>query len=230
MAETFTVTNLHYITVDANGNVVGSLSPSATVVEVNDSPSSSFQPTTLQTVTASYASVEATSQTPSISTTAQAASSSASSSSNSGSGIYAEISSSGVDASFAKSILDAHNSDRAKHSAGDLSWSSELYSYAQSYADKYSCGGSLVHSGGQYGENLAVGYSSGSAAVAAWYSEGDSYSYSSNVLNHFTQVIWKGTTKLGCAYKSCGSGLYVVCEYDPAGNFIGQESSNLSAN
>ncbi|QBM89668.1 putative conserved protein YkwD, contains CAP (CSP/antigen 5/PR1) domain [Metschnikowia aff. pulcherrima] len=165
--------------------------------------------------------------------TAPESSSSATSapSSESDSGIYSEISSSGVDASFAKAILDAHNTKRKAHSAPNLSWSSTLFSYAQNYADSYACGASLVHSGGKYGENLASGYSSGVAALEAWYSEGDNYDYSAaNVFDHFTQVIWKSTTALGCAYKSCGGGLYIICSYDPAGNFGGEGPQNLSAN
>lgn len=147
------------------------------------------------------------------------------------SSVYSEIPSSGVDANFAKTILDAHNVKRGVHSASPLSWSSSLYTYAQDYANSYTCGSSLVHSGGKYGENLAYGYSTGVAALEAWYSEGVNYDYSSaNVLDHFTQVIWKDTTKLGCAYKACGDGLYVICSYDPAGNFVGEELENLSAN
>ncbi|GEQ72687.1 hypothetical protein JCM33374_g6374 [Metschnikowia sp. JCM 33374] len=147
------------------------------------------------------------------------------------SGIYSEISSSGVDVDFAKAILDAHNTKRASHSASALSWSAALFDYAQNYANSYTCGSMLIHSGGKYGENLAYGYSSGVAALEAWYSEGTGYDYANaNVLDHFTQVIWKSTTKLGCAYKSCGGGLYVICSYDPAGNFVGEESANLSAN
>ena len=40
---------------------------------------------------------------------------------------------------------------------------------------------------------------------------------------HFTQVIWKGSTRLGCA--QCRS-LY-VCQYAPAGNYMGQFAQNV---
>ncbi|CAH6720233.1 protein Pry1p [[Candida] jaroonii] len=137
----------------------------------------------------------------------------------------------GVDKSFAKAILDAHNEKRAEHSAPALEWDDELYQYAANYASSYSCSGSLSHSGGKYGENLAVGYANGPAAVQAWYDEGKNYDYSSaSSFDHFTQVIWKSTTKLGCAYKDCSSnnwGKYIICSYDPAGNMIGSGKSNL---
>ena len=84
-----------------------------------------------------------------------------------------------------------------------MTWDATVYQYAQRFADQYSCSGNLQHSGGKYGENLAVGYADGAAALQAWYEEagkdGLSYSYgSSSVYNHFTQVVWKSTTKLGC--------------------------------
>ena len=31
---------------------------------------------------------------------------------------------------------------------------------------------------------------------------------------HFTQVVWKASTKLGCGY----AGVFAVCRYSPAGN------------
>lgn len=159
-------------------------------------------------------------------TSASEPASTSSDSSSSGSGI------SGVeDQDFAETILKAHNDKRAKHNVDDLSWDSQVYKYAQDYADQYDCSGSLSHSGGKYGENLAVGYDSAEKAVNAWYEEGDNYDYSSSSsFDHFTQIIWKDTTKLGCAYKDCSSaGRYIVCSYDPAGNVIGQGKANLSA-
>jgi len=47
---------------------------------------------------------------------------------------------------------------------------------------------------------------------------------------HCTQIIWKATTGVGCAHVSCttsspfGSGIwdYSVCDYTPAGNYVGQ--------
>lgn len=154
--------------------------------------------------------------------------------SDSGSGFHAHIGISfGSDKSFGQSILGAHNDARAKHSAPPLTWDKQLYQYAQDYADKYDCSGQLTHSGGPYGENLALGYSSGTLALDAWYNEGQSYDYSGNSFDHFTQVIWKGTTKLGCAYKDCSAenwGKYIVCSYDPAGNVGGQSKMNVFAN
>lgn len=253
MANTVFVTRLHYITVDANGDIVGSAvsieeasgtgtanQDDVVVVTVDGSSTSlSYVPTTLLTVSYSSASLEAakaaadtttptTSSSKATSTSSSAAA--ATSSSSSSSGIYADIASSGVDASFAKEMLDIHNAKRALHSAGELSWDTTVYQYAQAYADKYTCGADLKHSGGKYGENLAVGYADATSAFNAWYGEGDNYDYSTaTVLDHFTAIIWKGTTKLGCAYKTCDSGKYIICSYDPAGNIVGYGKENLFA-
>lgn len=139
--------------------------------------------------------------------------------------------SAGPSDSFAKAILDAHNEKRANHGVDKLTWDEELVSYAQDYADQYDCSGSLTHSGGKYGENLAVGYSDGPKALEAWYEEGENYDYSSaSSFDHFTQVIWKSTTKLGCAQKDCSKnnwGKYIICSYDPAGNMVGAGKQNL---
>ncbi|CUM63975.1 uncharacterized protein PRCAT00001563001 [Priceomyces carsonii] len=140
---------------------------------------------------------------------------------------------SGSDKSFASAILEAHNEKRAKHGADALTWDDTVYQYAQDYADKYDCSGSLKHSGGKYGENLAVGYSDGPSALDAWYDEGKNYDYSSaSSFDHFTQVIWKGSSQLGCAYKDCSSenwGKYIICSYSAAGNVVGQGKKNLSS-
>lgn len=134
---------------------------------------------------------------------------------------------------LASTLLNAHNNKRALHEdTPALSWSSDLASYAQNYADQYDCSGNLVHSGGQYGENLSLGYGI-EGAVDAWYNEISSYNWAnpgfSESTGHFTQVVWKSSTQVGCGTKSCGGswGDYVVCSYNPAGNFIGEFADNV---
>ena len=56
------------------------------------------------------------------------------------------------------------------------------------------------------------------------------YNASNPQPSHFTQVVWKGTTQVGCAVATCnnifpakyGPAKYYVCEYYPQGNIIGQ--------
>lgn len=130
-------------------------------------------------------------------------------------------------------LLSAHNNKRSLHkNTSSLTWSTELETYAQNYADQYDCSGTLVHSGGSYGENLALGYGI-EGSVDAWYNEIEYYDYNNpgytENAGHFTQVVWKSSTEVGCGIKSCGGvwGDYVICSYKSAGNVIGEFSENV---
>ncbi len=126
-------------------------------------------------------------------------------------------------ASTEQEALTLHNQLRAHHQAPPLVWDDKLAQYAENYASK--CRFQHSHSG--YGENIAAGYPSISAAIHAWYGEHNEYSYSSPGFSyhtgHFTQLVWRSTRKLGCGYASCDGkngtpGKYLVCEYSPRGN------------
>lgn len=111
-----------------------------------------------------------------------------------------------------------------------LTWNTDIQAIAQSYADSYTCSGSLTHSNNQYegnylGENLSLGYSFEDAdGVSGWFDEIKYYDYStpgfSLATGHFTQLVWSTTTEVGCGYKYCDSylGYFVVCNYNPTGN------------
>lgn len=169
----------------------------------------------------------------STTSTQKASATSNASTSSSTAGIYDAIynSSEDIDEDFAKNILDAHNKYRALHGVGDLSWAEGPYDYAKNNADSYDCSGVLTHTHGQYGENLAAGFSTGESAVTAWYDEIKDYDWSNpDTYDHFTQLIWKSSTQVGCAYKDCtaeGWKKYIVCEYNPVGNVIGQLEENV---
>lgn len=126
-------------------------------------------------------------------------------------------------------LLDAHNEHRRRHHAQALKWNSTLYEYAKDYANNYSCSGILTHSGGPYGENLAIGYTP-LGAVSAWYDEIKEYVFGTETTySHFTQVVWNNTATVGCATKYCNAvwGLYLVCSYYPQGNVIGESLANV---
>ncbi|KAK3844494.1 MAG: CAP domain-containing protein, partial [Linnemannia gamsii] len=92
----------------------------------------------------------------------------------------------------------------------------------------------MQHSGGKYGENLAAGYKDFKTGIAAWYDEHTQYNYNgggfSGATGHFTQVVWKGSKRIGCAKKFCpGSNWTIyICNYDPPGNVSGQFQENVS--
>lgn len=169
-----------------------------------------------------------TTNTPALATTTSSIPTSTSSSTSTTSS-STSTSSTTPSSSNAETLLNAHNAKRALHGVPDLVWDDTLYAYAAQYAANYDCSGTLTHSGGPYGENLALGYTL-EGAIDAWYAEGDNYDYGScSVLNHFTAVVWKSSTHVGCATKQCNNawGEYLICSYSPAGNVVGECSENV---
>jgi len=136
---------------------------------------------------------------------------------------------------MAQAFVDAHNRVRAQHCAGALSWSPKLAQVAQQWANSLrdkKC--SFAHSGGSYGENLAAGTTgtlSPESVVGMWYDEVAHYKFPdggfSMETGHFTQVVWRGTTQVGCGTSRCNGMDIWVCEYDPAGNWEGQYRDNV---
>jgi hypothetical protein len=64
-----------------------------------------------------------------------------------------------------------------------------------------------------------------------WYDEEPLYDYASanyvSGAGHFTQMVWKSATKIGCGIAQCsGMPNYVTCRYDK-GNLIGSFSLNV---
>ncbi|CAN1760555.1 Pathogenesis-related protein 1 [Linum perenne] len=96
--------------------------------------------------------------------------------------------------------VNAHNAARSAVGVGPVTWDPSVAAYAQSYANQRAAGDcGLVHSGGPYGENIA--WSSGQL------------------------VIWRSSSRIGCAKAACsgGRGTFVICNYNPPGNYVGQK-------
>lgn len=128
-------------------------------------------------------------------------------------------------------LLAAHNRVRAQHGLPNLTWSNEMASLAQDWANQMTRTGRFEHrSNSGYGENLFWGRGkdySGTEAVESWASEISNYNYANNscrgVCGHYTQIVWKNTTQVGCAVGKVRDEVYWVCNYDPAGNYVGQK-------
>ena len=138
-----------------------------------------------------------------------------------------------ADSEFAKQMIRFHNEKRALHEdTGPLTWSEDLAVIAQDLANQYDCSGVLYEGYSQYGENLAFGCG-WEDCFALWYDEITQYNYSipmySPNTGHFTQVVWKDSTEVGCGYKSCPGwwGYYMVCEYNPKGNMLWSFKENV---
>lgn len=141
-------------------------------------------------------------------------------------------------------MLTAHNHLRQQVGVDDLSWSTELATSAQTWADTLIEQNVFGHSpasqrrDGLIGENL-TGYStvgSGTAlrtparATQGWSNEAQHYNYDTNscasgqICGHYTQMVWVDTTEVGCAVARTDNNKREVwvCHYNPGGNVVGQ--------
>ncbi|KIK71203.1 hypothetical protein GYMLUDRAFT_320972 [Collybiopsis luxurians FD-317 M1] len=207
--------------------------PSSTEQQPPSTSTSVFIPPTTSSTVEQAA--PTTSSTPAPPATSAASSSSSSSDSSSGSGSNG----SGASDSDVQAYLSAHNSLRAQHGASALTWSNDAAAKAQQWAN----GCVFQHSGGSlgpFGENLAAGTGDGYGipqAIASWANEASQYDPSNPQASHFTQMVWKATTQVGCALAQCngifdpsfGLAHYYVCEYSPQGNVIGEFAQNVQA-
>ncbi|KAL6517535.1 hypothetical protein OROMI_033236 [Orobanche minor] len=132
----------------------------------------------------------------------------------------------------AQDYVGSHNTPRGQVGVGTVTWNTNLANYAKNYANQRIGDCALTHSNGPYGENLAKGSSinfSGVSAVNMWVAEKLHYNYTSNSCIggnqclHYTQVVWGDSIRIGCARVKCNNGwYYVVCSYDPPGNWEGE--------
>ena len=108
-----------------------------------------------------------------------------------------------------------------------LKWSTALANDARTWAKACTIDpktGKFLHSSGPEGENLAWGPArTGKSAVDDWYSEKVHYDFTKpgfqGAAAHFTQVVWKTSTHLGCVVAPCKGQDFWVCRYSPPGNF-----------
>ena len=136
--------------------------------------------------------------------------------------------------------LYEHNYLRNLHGASPLVLNEELNEIAQNYANKLAKEKKFNHSNkkdrelkdkkGQWvGENLYGMISSSNLdyvcgdMTRAWYDEIKNYNFktgqSTEVISHFTQVIWKNSKEVGFGIAFCGDLLISVANYFPGGNY-----------
>ena len=117
----------------------------------------------------------------------------------------AYLSSSGLD-NVNYRILAAHNQARADVGAPPLQWDPNLAVAAASYGPELSRIRRLVHSPRKGRENQRENLWMGNWVDVA----------------HYTQMIWKTTTHVGCAIYRDGGWDYLICRYSPPGNRDGK--------
>jgi pathogenesis-related protein 1 len=138
-------------------------------------------------------------------------------------------------AAEAKAMVYAHNSVRAQVGVGPVAWDAALASFAQRYVATLVRSCALKHSAGSgFGENLAAWtqHAPPTQAVDLWAREKAVYRGAGGPLRgadmeagHYTQVVWRGTTRVGCGRTMCSKNgvdwTLVSCNYSPAGNVMG---------
>jgi len=147
---------------------------------------------------------------------------------------------------FQRDMLAAHNAVRARSLPGSaealppLKWSSEAEKVAAAWAEK--CVFEHNPGRGRMGENLSAATMNmwtTREVVLDWASEEEDYDYASNtcapgkVCGHYTQLVWRETTHVGCVVRVCSKnspwGAEVptwklwVCNYTPPGNIEGEK-------
>jgi hypothetical protein len=95
-------------------------------------------------------------------------------------------------------------------------------------------GGLDVEGVGRVGQNIA--FSGGprwpiTKAVERWYGELPQYDFTAATFKqgtgHFSQAVWKATTRVGCGVARGPKGTYIVCCYHPPGNLLGSFRDNV---
>ncbi|KAI3474042.1 hypothetical protein Pfo_028830 [Paulownia fortunei] len=131
--------------------------------------------------------------------------------------------------------LKAHNDLRRKVGVLPLVWDPNLTAEAHAWAEQRrgDCN-YRSHSSNQYGENIYwMNYKefTPTDVVQWWFNEYKLYDHKTNVCRcrperagcecgHYLNVVWSTTKRVGCSgavYCDDQKGVYVVCEYDPAG-------------
>jgi hypothetical protein len=139
---------------------------------------------------------------------------------------------------FGMRVIALHNQVRGAAGVGPVVWDRSLAAAADAYAARLASTGTWGHSSpaerpGQ-GENLWMG-SHGAfnvdQMVGAWASEGRMFRAGAfpqvsntgkwNDVGHYTQMIWRGSVRVGCAVRSSRAYDYLVCRYSPGGNVMG---------
>ncbi|RWS29389.1 hypothetical protein B4U80_01900 [Leptotrombidium deliense] len=159
--------------------------------------------------------------------------------------VFATIAIAKDDAWF-QDCLSSHNKFREGEQKPALKEGQQLMEHAQKRVKQLVESCKFDHngnSGSGFGENLYAGSGSLGAtcsrAVTNWYNEKQYYDKAnpgfSMKTGHYTQVVWKSTTELGCAKgtypitKNCrmGGWTVVVCSYNPPGNYVGKYEQNV---
>ncbi|TCM16032.1 cysteine-rich secretory family protein [Novosphingobium sp. PhB165] len=137
------------------------------------------------------------------------------------------------EAQFQDIVLAIHNRERAAVGSAPLHWSAKLARDAGYWADRLASSTVFRHDASNRleGENLWMGTRGGyrlEEMVSGWAAEKiplrrmRSWQDDYHRVGHYTQMIWAGTTSVGCALSKGRGYEYLVCRYDPPGNVMNE--------
>ena len=141
--------------------------------------------------------------------------------------------------SYKLALLKLHNKLREKHQSPELVENEELNDLASIYAeslvnDKKRNNQFIIYKGEFVGENIIISESKKPEdTFKKILDEIKEYDFNINKFTkkagHFTQLIWKATTDIGCGFcaDKVNSKYYTVLLYYPAGNILGKFCENI---
>ncbi len=133
-------------------------------------------------------------------------------------------------------VLAEHDAARRAVGLPPLAWDEALARSAHDYAAELARTDVFRHADQHaQGENLFTGTRgaySYAEMVRAWVAERKDFvnavtpdfsrSGRWSDVAHYTQIVWRGTTRVGCAMAASATADYLVCRYSPPGNVVGQ--------
>lgn len=151
----------------------------------------------------------------------------------------------GPGSSYKEQCLYHHNQHRLNHSAPALVWDEDLVASARILAERCVWKHDMNINGGGYGQNN--GLSSDNAPIGRTITNGfyngefelyPGYGREPGAMTgwgHFSQVLWKSTSAVGCYTADCTSGMqgidfdgyFTVCNYRGPGNVLGGYAENV---
>ena len=134
-------------------------------------------------------------------------------------------------------ILALINNHRSYHNVNPLTYNVQIESIAQRFAESLCQKEQLLCSNNEYkneplGECLFACNDTITAKkiVDSWYNEIRKYNWSkrNDTAGNFTQIVWKDSKEFGFGYaKSKGGIHYMVGNFFPAGNYVGEHERNV---
>ncbi|OGN42718.1 MAG: hypothetical protein A2623_11775 [Caulobacterales bacterium RIFCSPHIGHO2_01_FULL_70_19] len=135
-------------------------------------------------------------------------------------------------------LLDAHNAERARVGVAPLRWADSLEGEARIWARELVGSNTFAHDPAPHGhgENLWTGWGgrvwTPEEMVGEWAAERADYrpgpfpnvSRTGNWVDvaHYTQLVWRDTTHVGCAVEARGDRSVLACRSAPPGNIDGR--------